>query len=174
MCAATGVGGYNIHLDGALATSAADGTFSIASPTSSNVTWSVDGMDIETSQMAFSLSTLIPIVKSADYIDLQNNNGITQVGATGDVFVRVVHGGTPVATVAGTVTPTAVYNTLYDGTTKTDWSVTGTGTYGMVWFAGITTGAAALTLTPQGSNAIAVPNVPVGDSTITWITLNVP
>src|ERR1700750_528041 len=54
LCAATGAGGYLVTLDGHTATTNADGTFLIDSPTSSNLMWQVTGTDIETSLMSYS------------------------------------------------------------------------------------------------------------------------
>lgn len=172
-CATSGAGGYTVKLDGATATTAADGSFAIAAPTSTNVMFEVDGADIATSLMAYSAAHRIPIVKAVDYVDLQNTNGMSQVGSTGDVFVHVVHAGTSVGSVGGTVTPAATYSTLYDGSTAGSWTMTGTSMYGMIWFPGIPMGSATLSITPQGQATTVVNAVPVGDGTITWVTQSI-
>ncbi|MEO8846901.1 MAG: hypothetical protein ABI591_05700 [Kofleriaceae bacterium] len=173
-CATTGVGGYTVTLDGNSALTEPDGSFLIDSPTSSNLMWSVSGADIVSSLMSYSAVHRIPVMKQADYFDLANSNSVLAAPGFGDVFIHVTHAGTSVAGVAATTTPVATFTTLFDGGTPTTWTQVGTGTFGMVWVPGLAQGSVAATLTPQGGTATAVPNIPVGDQTLTWVSLQLP
>jgi hypothetical protein len=174
LCATTGVGGYTVRLDGHMALTAADGSFLIDSPTSSNLTWSVTGSDIMSSLMSFSAVHRIPVMRQADYFDLANSNSVVAEPAFGDVFIHVTHAGTSEAAVAATTTPVATFATLFDGVAATTWTQTGTGAFGMVWVPGLAQGAVTATLTPQGGTATVVSAIPIDDQTLTWVTLQLP
>ncbi|HEX7704375.1 MAG TPA: hypothetical protein VF403_26725 [Kofleriaceae bacterium] len=174
LCATTGVGGYTVTLDGHTAMTEADGSFLIDSPTSSNITWSVTGLDIMSSLMSYSAVHRIPVMKQVDYFDLANSNSVVAAPAFGDVFIHVTHAGTSEASVAATTTPVATFATLFDGNAATNWTQIGTGAFGMVWVPGLAQGAATATLTPQGGTATVVANIPIGDQTLTWVALQLP
>ena len=174
LCAASGVGGYTVTLDGKTALTEPDGSFLIDSPTSSNITWSVTGNDLVTSLMSYSAVRRIPVMKQATYLDLANSNSVIATSTFGDLFIHVTHAGTSEASVAATTTPIATYATLFDGGTATTWTQVGTGAYGMVWVPGLAQGSVTATLTPQGGTATVVPNIPIGDQTLTWVTLQLP
>jgi len=173
-CATTGADGLTVTLDGATATTAVDGTFTIDPPTGTNIQWQVTGTDLITSIMGYSSVHTIPAMKDVDYLDLAGGNGVVGEAGNGDVFVHVAHANTSVELVAATSTPTATYATLYDGNAPTTWTQLGTGPLGMVWIAGLATGAATVTLTPQGGTATPVPAIPIGDQTLTWVSVELP
>jgi hypothetical protein len=174
LCATTGVGGYTVTLDGNTAMTEPDGSFLIDSPTSSNIRWSVTGLDIMSSLMSYSAVHRIPVMKQVDYFDLANSNSVVAAPAFGDVFIHVTHAGMSEASVAATTTPVATFATLFDGNAATTWTQTGTGAFGMVWVPGLALGAATATLTPQGGTATVVANIPIGDQTLTWVALQLP
>lgn len=173
-CATTGADMLTVTLDGRTTTTAADGTFTIDAPTGTNIQWLVTGTDLVTSIMGFSAVHTIPAMKDVDYLDLANSNGVIGLPGNGDVFLHVTHGATNVQAVAATSAPAAEYATLYDGGAPTTWTQLGTGPFGMVWFAGLPQGAVTVTLTPQGGTATPVSTIPVGDQTLTWVSVELP
>jgi hypothetical protein len=174
LCAATGAGGYLVQLDGKTAMTNPDGTFLIDSPTSSNLTWIVSGTNLVTSMMSYSAVHRIPVMKQLDYLDLANSNSVVATATFGDVFIHVTHMGTSEASVAATTMPLATFATLFDGSAPTNWTQIGTGAFGMVWVPGLAMGTASATLTPQGGTATTLTSIPIGDQTLTWVTLELP
>ena len=148
----------------------------IDTPTSSNLVWTVtgNGAAIITSLMSFSAARVIPVMKRDDYINLQNESGVVYTPGYGDVFIHVGRAGANVATVVAAPTPTPLYSPQYDGTTATSWQVTGTGSFGMVWLAGLRAGPASTTLTPSGGTATSVGGIPILDNALTWVNAELP
>ncbi len=176
VCSTASAAGFTVTLDGHSATTAADGTFVIDTPTSSNLVWTVIGNNavIITSVMSFSAARIIPVMKTDDYINLQNESGVVKTPGYGDVFIHVGMAGMNVATVVAAPMPTPLYAPQYDGTTATSWQVTGTGSFGMVWLAGLPAGTASTTLTPTGGTATVVGGIPVVDNALTWVNVELP
>ncbi|HEY6040207.1 MAG TPA: hypothetical protein VIV58_38250 [Kofleriaceae bacterium] len=173
-CATTGAGNLTVTLDGRTATTATDGTFVIDAPQSSNIQWQVAGADVITSVMSFSAVRRIPVMAQVDYFDLANSNSVVPTPGQGDVFVHVVHQGASVAMVSAVVSPAAQFPTLYDGDATTTWTQISTSTAGVVWIPGLPQGTAKITLTPQGGTASVVNAIPVGDQTLTWVSVELP
>ena len=173
-CATTGAGGLTVKLDGHTATTEPDGTFVIDVPTSSNIQWVVTGSDVITSVMGFSSVHRIPVMSQVDYFDLANSNAVVPAPLQGDLFIHVTHQGANVAMVTAAVTPAAEFPTFYDGNAVTTWTQISTSTAGVVWIPGLTQGAATVTLTPQGGTATVVNAIPIGDQTLTWVSVELP
>src|ERR1700733_13342719 len=76
-CLAAGAGGITVAV-GASSTAVTndDGTFTIATPTGTNLVWSVSGSDVMTSTIGFSTSAVIPAIQSMTFETLANENGI--------------------------------------------------------------------------------------------------
>ncbi|MEO8554439.1 MAG: hypothetical protein ABI678_30900 [Kofleriaceae bacterium] len=170
----TGAAGLTVTLDGAIATTAADGTFAIDPPSGTIIHWEVTGPDLITSIMGFSAARTIPAMKDVDYFGLTSDNGVIPVAGQGDVFVHVVRAGASVPMVGATSTPLAEYPTVYDGGAPTTWTQLGTGAFGMVWIPGLAAGTTTVTLTPQTGTAKAVPSIPIGDGALTWVSVELP
>jgi hypothetical protein len=173
-CATTGAGNLTVTLDGHTATTATDGTFVIDAPQSSNIQWQVTGADIIASVMSFSAVHRIPVMAQVDYFDLANSNAVVPTSGQGDLFVHVTHQGASVAMATATVAPAAQFPTLYDGDAATTWTQLGTSTAGVVWIPGLPQGSAAVTVTPDGGTATVVNSIPVGDQTLTWVSVELP
>jgi len=173
-CATTGAGNLTVTLDGHTATTATDGTFVIDAAQSSNIQWQVTGADIIASVMSFSAVHRIPVMAQVDYFDLANSNAVVPTPGQGDVFVHVVHQGASVAMVSAAVTPAAQFPTFYDGNATTTWTQISTSTAGVVWIPGLPQGTASISLTPQGGTATVVNAIPVGDQTLTWVSVELP
>ena len=178
-CSTASALGYLVTLDGRTATTAADGTFKIDAPHSATPRWMVTGSDIVPSLMSLSASLLIPVMKRADYLELENENGVIATVGYGDVFIHVTRANANAATVVAAPTPTPLYSPQYDGTTASAWQVTSTGSFGMVWIAQLVSGVGAVatastTLTPQAGATTTLGNIPVGDGALTWVSVELP
>ena len=173
-CATTGAGGLTVMLDGNTATTNPDGTFVIETPQSSTIQWLVQGNDFITSVMSFSAVHRIPVMTDVDYFALTNSNGVVPAPGQGDVFVHITHQNANVAMVTAPATPAAEFPTLYDGNATTTWTQISTSTAGVVWIPGLPKGAASVALTPQGGTATTISAIPVGDQTLTWVSVELP
>lgn len=173
-CATTGAGGLTVTLDGKTATTEPDGTFVIDVPQSSNISWQVTGADIITSVMSYSAVHRIPVMSQVDYFDLANSNSVVPTPGQGDVFVHVTHQGASVAMVTAKVAPAAEFATLYDGDAVTTWTQISTSTAGVVWIPGLPMGSVAVTLTPDGGTPTVVNSIPIGDQTLSWVSVELP
>jgi hypothetical protein len=173
-CATTGAGGLIVTLDGNTATTDPDGTFVIDVPQSSNISWQVSGTDIMTSVMSYSAVHRIPVMSEVDYFDLANSNSVVPAPGQGDVFVHLTHQGASVAMATAAVAPAAEFPTLYDGSAVTTWTQISTSTAGVVWIPGLPQGSAAVTVTPDGGTATIVNSIPIGDQTLTWVSVELP
>lgn len=173
-CATTGAGGLTVTLDGHTTTTEPDGTFLIDVPTSSNIQWQVTGSNVITSVMGFSSVHRIPVMAQVDYFDLANSNSVVPAPGQGDLFIHVTHQGANVAMVTAAVAPAAEFPTFYDGNAVTTWTQISTSTAGVVWIPGLAQGTATVTLTPQTGTATVVNAIPVGDQTLTWVSVELP
>jgi len=162
-----------------LAPPAKTGEFSIVAPLGSDLVWHASGTNFVTTAMPFGPDNTIPIVASADYTDLLNQNQVTILAeGQGSVFVRAVSGAVPASGVSATsnlVTGNVVPR--YDAdTSATDWRELGpTQADGVMWFPGVqvTTTPAQITLTRNGGTPVKL-SVNVEDQTITFVTQDVP
>jgi hypothetical protein len=66
-----------------------------------------------------------------------------------------------------------VYATLYDAATESTWNQSATGSHGVAWIAGITQGTTTLTVA-SGATSQMVAGVPIGDSALTFLTVELP
>ena len=177
-CAATGAGGLTVKLETATAITSATGAFSIAKPSGSSPVWHVTGPKLQPSVVPFGASTLLPAMLAADYTTLEDDNGVTLQDATeGEIFVRIVRAGAPLAKVRATSSPAGQYGVLYDTAIGDTWlpnAANGTGAAGMLWLPGTPIGLATVTITPMGGAPIAVPNIPVESQAITWVAVDAP
>ncbi len=178
VCKPTGAGGLTVNVGGKTATTAADGSFTIGTPTGTNPVWHVSGAMITTSVMPFGSSNQIPAILASDYLDLEGQNGASvQALSDGEAFVRVVHAGAPLANAKGGSAPQSTYGPLYDTGNALVWNSganQGTGAAGMVWFPGIAAGTATLSVTPPGGSPIPIPNVPIEGQSITYLLVDTP
>ncbi|CAN5918922.1 hypothetical protein BH11MYX3_BH11MYX3_23800 [soil metagenome] len=127
-CAATGADGLTVTLGGQMATTAADGTFTMPAPSGSTLVWRVTGPGVVPSRMSFSVVPLIPVVPQSFYDDLALSNGVIINAGQGAVVARLVtpHGaGVPGGT--GTIVA-ATYPAFYDGSSASQWNQSSTGT----------------------------------------------
>lgn len=173
-CATTGAGGLVVTLGTSMATTADDGTFTIARPTGSNITWDVTGSTLVESITPFAAQAVIPAMPLVLYGQLEGDNGVVPQAAQGAVMVRVLQGGVPAVGAAVTSTPAGVYGTFYDGATPSTWTANATGAFGAAWMPAIATGTVDVTVTPQGGTAVVLSQVPIKEGAITFLTEELP
>jgi hypothetical protein len=106
-CATTNSGGLSVVLGTKAASTAADGSFMIATPQGSNLEWQVSASTVVSTDMSFSTSTTIPVLSATTYIDLESNNGVLEVQGQGAILARVVQAGAPVAHATASTSPPA-------------------------------------------------------------------
>jgi hypothetical protein len=173
-CETAGAGGLTVTLGTAIAMTADDGTFTIAQPASSTLTWDVTGSTIVESIVSFSAQPQVPAMPAVLYAQLQGDNGVISQAGQGAAMVRVVHAGVPSVGATVTIEPPGVYATFYDGSTPSVWTQNATGSFGAAWIPGVAAGTTSITVTPQGGTAIAISNVPIVDGALTFLTQEVP
>jgi hypothetical protein len=169
-CAGTGAGGLTVTLGSGSATTAADGTFALLAPTTSDLVWTVSGSAIMTSMMPFGPSATIPALSTNTYENLTTGNGVEPIAGEGDVFVQITQGGSALAGAKVSVSPPPAYAPYYDGNSSTTWNQNFTGSYGVAWVPGITSGVATVTVQPPatGSGSALMLTAMIGDQTLTF------
>jgi hypothetical protein len=171
-CLAAGAGGITVAV-GASSTAVTndDGSFTIATPTGTNLVWSVSGSDVMTSTIGFSTSAVIPAIQSMTFETLANENGIVFDPTQGTIIGQVLHSGSGFADTTAIAAPVGIYDTFYASPDdQADWlDATTTTTFGTFLIAGLTPGTETLTLTPGVGSAAIVNDVPSGSGTITFI-----
>lgn len=172
-CAATGADNITVTLGTKTALTAVDGTFTIAVPSGSSLTWRATGAAIISSVMPFSVDFVIPAITVDNYGNLLITNGVLLSPGQGSVIARVVQGATLTAGATASAQPTPQFATLYDGISPTAWQGTATATFGVAWVTGIPVGATTLTATPPSGNPQAAV-IPVEDQAITFVTIEIP
>ena len=173
-CAATGAGGLTVTLGTSIATTADDGTFTIARPASTSLVWVITGTTIVPSVMSFAAQPQVPAIPATLYAQLQGDNGVVPQAGQGAAMVRVVHGTVLVPSATVTISPAGIYATLYDGATPSGWTQSATGSFGAAWMPGVTAGTANITVTPQGGTSVVISQVPIVDGGVTFLTQEVP
>jgi hypothetical protein len=175
VCAATGAGGLVVTLDGAIATTAADGSFTIPTVQSSFLTWTVTGAGIVPSVVPLTTSALVPAMNASAYIDLLDANGVLIAVGQGSVVARVVTALGPVSGVTAVPVPVGTAPVLYDtATSALTWSQDRTDGFGVVWLPAMAaTSEQAITFTPPAPLVTRiVPHIPVLSGAITFITVD--
>jgi len=178
-CQQTGAGGLKVTLGtttaSTMATTAADGTFSIAVPagTPTSFLWHVSDPTLETSVMRYAEGKLIPAISITNYALLEDNNGVASndVG-TGAVIARITIAGAPIKGATATASPQQLYAPFYDGTNPQVWLQAATGAAGVAWFPDASLGTLTVTATYMTQHAAAM--LPIEDQSITYTVLDLP
>ncbi len=136
-CSATEAGGLTVQLGMEVATTAADGSFTISVPAVTG-TWKVTGSAIATSvKVAAGASYQIPAITLTQYQAMISANvptGSLQVGQGS--LIAALHHAAGVAGATGTTTPSAA-DMFYDAGDPTTWGTQATSDGGVVWAAGL-------------------------------------
>lgn len=189
-CAGSTVAGLTVTLGASAATTTANGGFTMAMPTGTNLVWTVSGttttppVPIETSVMSFGATgALIPAIAQGDYESLIDTNGATfDPASEGSIVASVTEQGAPLSGEVGQVTP-APLAVLYDTASADNWSPDDTSTHGIVWATGVTAGTAQLSVVPHtqvgsgsgsGSGDGVAAGIVVQADAITFVQLDTP
>ena len=175
-CADSGAAGIGVMLGTSSAVTEEDGAFTIVAPPGSNLVWIVGGGGVATSVMAVGAAHLIPVIDVATQEDLLLDNGVITPADQGQVFVRSLRGGLPLAGVTATVTPPGAPPTFavrYDGLTPIAWTETATGMFGVAWLPGVPAGTVSVTVTPSDGTPRTL-IVPVLGDANTFATVEIP
>ncbi|MDX2092798.1 MAG: hypothetical protein SFX73_33335 [Kofleriaceae bacterium] len=172
-CAPMGAGGLAVVIGTESALTGDTGAFTIPTPDGSNLVWRVTGEGIVPSVMALSSMPLIPAFTTADYAELQLDNGILPDPTQGAIFTRILQNGQPLANAVATASPSGTETTLYDSNNPNLWNEGATGALGVAWLPGLGAGATTVTVTPpEGADVAAL--VPVEQGSVTFATIVVP
>jgi hypothetical protein len=180
-CATTDADGLVVALGRSTATTGKDGSFVIAAPQGSGLTWHVSGglneNAVVRSAMAFGTDNLIPALRAVRYEDLLRSNGAGLDDLSGSIVMRLVQGLKAVPALQLTTLDTELV--FYDASNSDVWATTQTGSFGIVWLPDVLIPnparavSVSLTQQPQGT-LVATPSVVVEDQTITFVTLDLP
>jgi hypothetical protein len=172
-CATTGADNLTVTLDGATATTFADGSFTIANPISSTPVWHVTGATIETSVVTFSTARILPAVRTNTYLQMIGTNGVAIDDTEGSIIAMVIAAnGSPFVNATAVATPPSVQNNVifYDDADPITWGQAATSTSGVVWAPALAAGSSTLAVTGTPSGSASVPNIPVEAKAITYVT----
>ncbi|MBA3817876.1 MAG: hypothetical protein H0X17_03220 [Deltaproteobacteria bacterium] len=172
-CADVGAGGLLVTVGDRTASTSETGAFAVLPPTGTGLVWRVTGADIVPSIMELGATPVIPAIRSDAYLDLQSSNGVILQQGQGSIVLRVTRGGAPLPGAIVVASPTPQYATFYDGENATVWDEDATGVAGLAWLPGVSTGTAAITITPPSGAAVAEV-LPVEDQAITYATVDAP
>jgi hypothetical protein len=171
-CLASGAGGITVAVGaGTPAVTNDDGSFTITTPSGTNLEWSISGSDVMTSTIGFSTSAVIPAIQTMTFETLANENGIVFDPTQGTIIGQVLRAGSGFADATAVAAPIGIYDTIYASPEdQADWlDATTTTTFGTFLIAGLTPGVETLTLTPGVGSAAIVSDVPSGSGTITFL-----
>ncbi len=172
-CATGNAAGIMVTLGTSTATTASDGSFTIAAPTTSNLFWTASAPGFVPTVMPFGTVHLLPILTAERYNDLLLDNGVVLQAGQGSLFVRVVSGSASASGVTATVEPASLFGPLYDGASALIWDRDATGAGGMVWIPDALAGTATLTLANPSTSPVTL-SLPVTEGAITFGTVAIP
>jgi hypothetical protein len=176
-CAGTGAGGLRVTLGEGVATTADDGSFTIAATSDTNAIWriadQVQGADVVTSLMANPGATLIPVIATQQVLDIEQMSGVVPNPLLGTIVVHVARAAAPL-TDATVVAPAVDSPTLYDTNDPLVWTGLATGAHGMAWLPNAQVGTTALTVTPMAGSAQTLQGIVVEASAIVFVSTTLP
>ena len=174
-CAATGAGDLTVKLGSATATTADDGSFTIAAPTGTNVEWDVTGGTVVESVTPYAGQAKISVMSTTMFADLRGANAVQPVAGYGDLLVRVVRSGAAVpGEVVTSVPVNDPYGTFYDGLTDQAWTQSATGAFGTAYLPSIPAGTTSVRISAGGTLQATISAIPITDGGMTFIVAEVP
>jgi hypothetical protein len=171
-CAATGANGIRVALgDSMPVLTGADGSFSIPTQAGTNLVWQVSRLNLMTSIVPVSTSTLLPAISDVAYGELLSANGVVVDQNEGGIVARIIRNGGPLMGATARINGGESLQTLYDAGSATVWGTLGTGALGVAWLPD--NAAGGRTLNVQGQSTLSVP-VTITAQAITFVTIAVP
>lgn len=179
-CASTGADGLTVQLKDRMATTNADGTFTIGAPAqTAGLLWKVSGANIVTSYMVIG-DFEIPALTIATYTALRTSNNVASSPGEAAIMVVSIQNGRGLSGATATSSPGVGDNgAMYDGSSATGvWPRTATGAFGATWIPNIDVGntTTSVSVTTAGTAPITVTSAPqpLFDGAITFTSLVFP
>jgi hypothetical protein len=150
-CSTGGAGGFTVAAGTVSTQTAADGTFELTAPTTTDATFTVTsagpagGIRLVPTSSAFSTNVIVPAIDADVFARMLSSNGILLDDGTGTVIARVTRNGVPVSGVTASSSVTSPFGPFFDGTSADVFGLDGTGAFGTVIFPGLTAGTTDLT-----------------------------
>lgn len=172
-CAATGAENLTVTLGTAMATTAADGSFTIMRPAdTTGLSWSVTGTQIVASSIAFAATTTIPAFDAAAYQQMVSANDAS--ASDGAMVVRITKAGARVMGATVAIAPTPQSEIYYDSGDDLNWTIGGsTGEDGVAWIPSIPGDSAQLSVVVDVNTMLAF-TVDLPADTITFVFADIP
>jgi hypothetical protein len=172
-CASSGAGGFTVKLGTEMATTGADGSFSIAQVTGSGLVWRISGTGIEPTAMRKGATNTIPVISDTVYGEMVGAMSAVVTTETGAIIVQVTHGGVALSGAIATATPSPDSSIYYDGTSTTAWALDATHGYGIIWISAIAAGTDSMSV-DNGTVQGTISSIPVFPGTVTFATAEIP
>jgi hypothetical protein len=172
-CAASGADGLTVTLGASTATTASDGSFTIARPPGTNLTWIVNGTGVEPSAMRAALGTTVPVIGSLLYGDMIAGMSAVVTTEDGAIISQLRRNDAAFTDAIAVATPVPDSEVYYDGPALSEWDFDATGPFGVVWISAIAPGIASLAL-DNGTVQTTVAGIPVFAGTITFELAEIP
>lgn len=163
-CAASGAENLTVTLGTQTAMTMADGTFSIARPTGTNLTWRVSGTGVIASALPTSSGSTIPALTLNVYESMIAASSAPSGDNTGALIVKLTQNGVAVTGVTATTNPASLGSVYYDGAAIDQWDFDATGSFGVVWVPGLDPGTVSMQV-----DSATLTGIPVFANTITYV-----
>lgn len=153
-CAPIGVGGMTVAINGVSTLTAPDGTFELAMPSASLMSFVVSGPGAITTTTPFSPSTTLRVIDADVFARALASNNIDLPLGTGAILGNIVRAGLPAAGFSVQSAPLSVFGPLFDDVTG--FGFDRTGARGIFLVPGVT-GPANLVFSPGESLVAGIP-----------------
>jgi hypothetical protein len=181
-CSIADLAGLTVTVGSLTAVTTAGGRFEIVIPSGvqlANERVTVTGSTVTTSVTTITTtvpqSIVIPVMSTSAFNNLVLATGISLTAGSGSVMSVVLQRGVPVSGVTVISTPSPAFGPFFDGSQPPPWTLNATGTRGIVFFPGITTGTATITFTdPSTAGETTVDGIQVVDGGITFVDAILP
>ncbi|MEJ7600507.1 MAG: hypothetical protein WKG01_21540 [Kofleriaceae bacterium] len=165
-CSDTGAGGLQVAVGGNTATTHPDGSFAIDRPTGSLLQFTVSGNGVVPTTTPFSAASTIPVISADVYARTLTSNGIELPDGVGLIRGSVVRDGNPLTGVTVSSAPIASFDPFFDADPE-GYSIDGTGSRGVFFVPGVTSGSANLTLNDSVGGSTLVNGISVINGGVT-------
>jgi hypothetical protein len=174
VCKSVGAAGYTVTLGTSTATTADDGSFTIATPPGTNLVWRASGADIVSSVIRFSTSPTVPAITTQYYEDLKGSNGIIINSGEASIVLFVSGGSLALSGATATVNAPAIAGpSLHDTNARLNWPQGATGAAGIAWIPNVSPGTDVVTVAaPQQTSQMVT--LEVEDQAISFATVAFP
>ena len=174
-CTSTNAGGLTVSAGGVTTTTASDGSFAFAMPSTTSLIATATGPNIIASSTELTNLAIIPVMSGDLFAQMITNTDAMLATGTGSILATLTTpAGTPAIGVTATSAPTGSFGPFFDGTSATSFGTIGTGQRGVTWFAGVPAGATNLTFTNPAGGESTVEGIQVIDGGMTFVDSQLP